>query len=314
MGRKVPVLLSFYGLSNGVNTMLLGQVGYTKMSDLSFKKFGRRKTFRTLFRLYRTKPCANQSLTFVFQNQDIQINTNSYGAFYEKNLPFTTSNLKRIIMQDGREVAFLEDLFEPHVSHIREPTIVISDIDDTLLHSFISRKLRKFRTMMFTTMEKRKAVAHMKELMTNLVTDGAAAVYVSNSEQNLYPLIYRFLKHNAFPDGPVFLKQLRSLWDLIRNVKFPVKNIHKTATLKDLIAFFPSHRFVLMGDNTQQDLNIYLSIAEQYPQNVACVVIRKVVERKKDYPLVTATEEKLKRLGVRFYYGESFPTQILVGR
>src|SRR5690606_27071323 len=133
---------------------------------------------------------------------------------------------------------------------IEGDTIVISDIDDTLVHSFIKNKLRKFRTLMFTTMERRKAVARMQELLKSFTEKGAIPVYLSNSEQNLYPLIYRFLIHNDFPQGPLFLKQMRKLWDVIMNIKIPPKNIHTNTTLEEMLTLFPEKTFILMADNT----------------------------------------------------------------
>lgn len=309
MSRRIPVLLSFYGLSNGTNTMLLGQIGYTPVSDLSFREFSRRKTFRTLFTLYRTRPYGSQSITLFFQDRAITVTTNAYGAFYETQQPLIEAPLSRIVLDNGNEVKLMPELFDPEVRRVASDTIVVSDIDDTLLHSFITKKLRKFRTMAFTRMERRNAVLHMKELINGLVAKGASVMYLSNSEQNLYPLIYRFLRHNDFPDGPVFLKQLRSLWDLIRNVKMPLRGIHKSTTLQDLMTFFPDSKFVLMGDNTQQDLSIYMSVAEKQPENVSCIIVRRVVKRK-DKTLISKAADKCRNLGIRFYYGEMFPEEI----
>lgn len=308
MPIKIPLLLSFYSLSNGSTTLTFGQVTYTRINDLSFKEYSRRKTFRTLLKLYRTRPYANQQVVLVFTNGTVTAETNRHGAFYVK----TTKNeihgsLVKVLLGGGSEVRMVEGLYTKGINYIAGDTIVISDIDDTLVHSFITDKLLKFRTLMFTTMEKRKAVTRMQELLTNFTDKGAIPIYLSNSEQNLYPLIYRFLIHNGFPAGPLFLKQMRKLWQVMMNVKFPPKNTHKVATLEELLNLFPEKKFILMGDNTQHDLPIYLSVAEKFSERIQYIIIRKVINRKSDELLIQKSKMKLKANKVGFYYADEFP-------
>jgi phosphatidate phosphatase APP1 len=307
--KKIPILLSFYALSNGSTTLAFGQVTYTQINDLSFRDYNRRKTFRTLFRLYQTRPYSNQEIILVFDKDEVKTVTNSYGAFYIKDLlQLDQAVLQKVLLPDGEVVRVPEGLYDRNVHNFLSDTIVVSDIDDTLVHSFIYKTIRKFRTLMFTTMEKRKAVVNMQELMNYFTSAGAEPVYLSNSEQNLHPIIYRFLQHNKFPRGPLFLKQMRSLWDVIWNIKFPIKNIHKTTTLEDLVKHFPEKKFVFMGDNTQHDLSIYLSIAEKYPKNIRYIIIRKVVEKHDDISMIERAAEILKSNNIILYYSDRFPS------
>jgi phosphatidate phosphatase APP1 len=314
VSRKIPLLLSFYGMSNGTSTLVFGQLTYTPINDLSFKDYNRRKTFRTLLRLYQTRPYSNQTITLKFDKGEVKTVTNSFGAFYEKNLPgIDQALLEKVILPDGQVARVVEGLYEMNVHHIFTDTIVVSDIDDTLVHSFINKKIRKFRTLMFTTMEKRRAVVNMQDLIGRFISEGGTPVYLSNSEQNLYPIIYRFLQHNRFPRGPLFLKQMRSLWQVIRNIKFPLRELHKTSILQDLIAHFPDKKFILMGDNTQHDLSIYLTAAEKFPNNVKQIVIRKVVERGGDTQLISQASEKLKASNIQVFYSDTFPAKGTMG-
>jgi phosphatidate phosphatase APP1 len=312
---KLPILLSFYAITNGKTTLLSGQLTYTKIDDLSFKDYSRRKTFRTLVSLYRTKPYASQEISLMFvhrslvgEERKVTVKTDAYGSFFlmTDDLPDKTA-LSSVKLTSGGEVRIMEGLYPKAVQEINADVIVISDIDDTLLHSFIYRKLHKFRTLMFTTMEKRKVVTNMQDLLHRFDKNGAAFFYLSNSEQNLHPLIYRFLQHNNFPAGPLFLKKLRGLWDVMRNIKFPLRNIHKEQTLKNLLALFPQKKFVLMGDNTQYDLLIYLTAAEQFPDNIKYIVIRKVVDKKSDDTLIEKHANQLKINNTTLYYSEKFP-------
>jgi phosphatidate phosphatase APP1 len=305
---KVPILLSFYALSNGSTNLIFGQITYTRISDLSFREYSRRKTFRTLLKLYRTRPYANQDIVLEFTGCNVAANTNRYGAFYIKSSEnIQGSMLERVLLAGGTEVKMVDGLYLRTINHLQGDTIVVSDIDDTLVHSFIYRKLRKFRTLMFTTMEKRKAVVNMHELLNSFTARGAVPIYLSNSEQNLYPLIYRFLLHNKFPPGPLFLKQMRRLVDVVMNIKFPPANTHKISTLEELLTLFPEKKFILMGDNTQHDLTIYLSMAEKFGKSIQYIIIRKVVEKKADELLIEKAKEKLKANNVGLYYADEFP-------
>nr|WP_302180057.1 App1 family protein [Chryseosolibacter indicus] len=306
--KKIPILLSFYALTNGSETLTFGQLTYTKINDLSFTDYNRRKTFRTLLRLYQTKPFSNQQIVLEFNEIQVKVKTNVYGAFYEKiPLDLKGSTLTKVIVSTGEEVKLIDGLYDKYIHHFGSDKIVVSDIDDTLLHSFIKKKLRKFRALMLTTMEKRKVVENMQHLMNKFVMQGAIPVYLSNSEQNLYPLIYRFLFHNKFPRGPLFLKQMRTLWDVVRNIKYPLQDIHKTTTLQELIQFFPEKKFILMGDNTQRDIFIYLDVAEKFYERIDCIIIRKVVNNKNETALIEQSIERLKGRDIKFYYAEDFP-------
>ena len=308
MAVKIPLLLSFYALSNGRTTLTFGQVTYTRINDLSFKEYSRRKTFRTLLKLYRTRSYANEEIILVFTRGQVKTETNRHGAFYFKTTKEEVQGrLEKILLTSGEEVRLVDGLYKKNIHYIEGDTIVISDIDDTLVHSFIQDKLRKFRTLMFTTMEKRRAVTHMQELMANFTAKGAIPIYLSNSEQNLYPLIYRFLIHNGFPRGPLFLKQMRKLWDVIMNIKIPPKNIHKNTTLEEMLTLFPEKKFILMCDNTQHDLPIYLSAVDKFGESIRYIIIRRVVEKKSDETLIEKSREKLAENNVAFYYADEFP-------
>ena len=308
MTVKIPILLSFYALSNGSTTLTFGQVTYTGISDLSFREYNRRKTFRTLLKLYRTHPYANQHILLVFTHGTVQAETNRHGAFQIKTgKGEIQGELVKVLLSTGDNVQMVDGLYAKAIHIMEGDTIVISDIDDTLVHSFIHDKVLKFRTLMFTTMEKRKTVTNMQELMKNFTAKGAIPIYLSNSEQNLYPLIYRFLQHNDFPQGPLFLKQMRRLWDVVVNVKIPAKNIHKINALEEILNLFPEKKFILMGDNTQQDVSIYLAAAEKFGSSIQYIIIRKVVEKKSDVTLIAKAREKLKEDNIGFYYADEFP-------
>ena len=310
MSETAPILLSFYGLSNGTKGLFTGQLTYSSLEDLSFKAYSSRRTFRTILALYRTRFFANQPITLRFNEGQTSAMTDASGSFFcTTNMGTNQTSLEEIILHNGVHARILDDLYTRKIHVVTAPVIVISDIDDTLLHSNVSNAILKFRTLMFTSMENRKAVESMKNLILELHQGGAAACYVSNSEQNLYPLIYRFLLHNGFPPGPLFLKQMRKVRDVFRSTTLEEREIHKTKMLQEILQMFPEKRYFLLGDNTQLDLKIYLKIAAEYPDNIRYIIIRKVLGKSYSDSYLNETTERLKAAGIGFHYAESFPSK-----
>jgi phosphatidate phosphatase APP1 len=313
MEGKLPILLSFYAIAGEKSGLVFGQLTYTRIKDLTFQSYSRLRTFRTLFRLYRTKPFAGQEIVLTLSSGEVRATTDAHGSFTaHTNIELVNAPLQKVALSSGQEVKLIDGLYPKTTVEVRSDTIVISDVDDTILHSFISNKGKKFRTLMFTRMEKRRAVVAIQSLLNQFSEQGSAIFYLSNSEQNLHPLIYRFLDHNKFPRGPLFLKKLRRLWHVIRNIRFPLRHLHKEETIADIQALFPSKKLILIGDNTQQDLLIYLEAAKKFPDSISTIIVLKVVANAGDADLIENHRETLTRSNIRLIYSEKVPEHIHV--
>ncbi len=310
MAIKKPILLSFYALSNGKDALIFGQITRTRLNDLSFSGYTRRRTFRTLFALYRTRAITNHNIKLVFDAMTIETTTDDTGSFFLKHkVDQVQSILQKVILDNEEEVLLMEGLYSRAIHYVISPLMIISDIDDTLLHSYIGNHVRKFRTLLFTPVERRKPVVPMRELINVLTKGGATALYLSNSEQNLYPLIYRFLTSNSFPSGPLFLRRLRRLRDVLRYWRLSEKERHKVKMLDEIFPMFPDKKFALIGDNTQHDLVIYLEAARKFPEAIKYILIRKVAERPGDEVLIKREHASLEAAKIQLYYAESFPSE-----
>ena len=288
--------------------MVFGHLTHSLIKDLSFTGFSSKKTFFTLLSLYRTHFVANQPVEIIFNTGKATATTDAKGSFYfTADLAIGQKSILDIQI-NGVSVIFMNELYDLNIHEIQTNAILISDIDDTVIHSYISNKFMKFLTLMFTSVEKRSAIEPTMKLIRDQYALGVTPFYLSNSEQNLYPLIYRFLKHNNFPKGPIFLKEMRKLRDVFRGKKFPEQSIHKIATLNLLLRFFPQKKFILVGDNTQQDLDIYLSMAEKFSDSIQYIIILKVVDRPVDDEVVAYSKTMLEQKGIGLYYGIEFPS------
>ncbi|MFC2125170.1 phosphatase domain-containing protein [Bacteroidota bacterium] len=152
---------------------------------------------------------------------------------------------------------------------------VISDIDDTILLTYVNRFLKKARTILTRNAFSRKPVKDMSRLYRILKEKDLSFFYVSNSEYNLYPLIKLFLDYRDFPEGPVYLKPYRKFRYLIRGKQMKPKATHKLERIQFLLSVFPQMKFLLIGDDSEADPFIYSTITKNYPDRIKAILIRK---------------------------------------
>lgn len=310
--KKNPILLSFCAVSNGHTTLVYGQISYFSDKDISFKDYSWHETFRNLLRMYRAKALDHEEIELEFNQGCVKTITDGTGGFFTKvNFDSTWDEsqmyLKEIKLLSGEKVKLVESQYSLAIHQVEKKFIIISDIDDTLIHSYIHNTFLKFRTLSFTRVEKRKAVITMMNLIKSFALSGAAPFYLSNSERNLYPLINRFLMFHQFPKGPIFLKPMRKIRHVLANKKIGEKDQHKLTNLKLILTLFPDKKFIFMGDNTQNDLKIYLSIAKEFPKNIRYIIIRQVFDKPEDEEIINNAQTLLRANNIDLFYANHFP-------
>lgn len=304
--RKPPLLINFFSISDGHAIILGGQLIYSKRGEVEYVSLNRWQTAKNLIRLYRSKPVKNTTLHLLFDGQpNATVNTDERGFFYiNKLVDGSITNLDAIHLENSRPVELAQHIQTLHTQPFTSKHLLISDLDDTLIQSFIKTKLKKIWTMLFTRVTKRKSVKDIKKLINYTKTQGADIVYLSNSEQNLGLLISSFLAHNQLPEGPVFLKKFRGTKDLILNRKIPKGEEHKLNILRELLGTFPNKQHILVGDNTQHDLAIYFTIAKEFPAQVKHIVIREVHPQPEDN--IESKAKWLKEHQIQLHYAPTF--------
>lgn len=161
---------------------------------------------------------------------------------------------------------------------------VISDIDDTILHTGVTSRL-KWRVVvntLFKTPHKRRALegsAEFYHLLHNGKTNLEAnpIFYVSNSPWNLYRYLAFFLKNNNFPKGPILLRDFRTPFD--RTPKMELA--HKYHEIFNILKTYPNLNFILIGDCGEKDAYIYLDVVKEFPNRIAAIYLRAVEHTKR---------------------------------
>lgn len=161
---------------------------------------------------------------------------------------------------------------------------VISDIDDTILHTGVvsSLKWRAIINTIFKGVVSRKALDGTAKLYHLLhrgpsLKNANPIFYVSHSPWNLYRYLELFLKTNNFPKGPILLRTMSSFWQ--RNAKD--NRPQKQREIMNILKTYPKLTFILIGDCGEKDADIYMKIADQNPEQVLAIYLRNVNSKKR---------------------------------
>lgn len=148
---------------------------------------------------------------------------------------------------------------------------VISDVDDTILHTGAQRLFEMLRRTVTGSELTRSPLPGAAELYRAFAGPGANPVfYVSSSPWNLHDFLDAFLRRHGFPSGPVLLRDL---------LGHDVRRSHATskhAAIGEILELHPQLPFVLIGDSGQHDPEIYAEVVRRHPDRIRAVYVREV--------------------------------------
>ncbi|HEX2165083.1 MAG TPA: phosphatase domain-containing protein [Thermoanaerobaculia bacterium] len=176
---------------------------------------------------------------------------------------------------------------------------VISDLDDTVVRTGATSRLRMTRTVLFNDARTRVPMPGIGALYRALAAgaggdEGNPVFYLSSSPWNLYSLFAELLRLHGVPEGPIFLRDFG--FDRDKLWKAPHEE-HKPALVRHLRDVYPRLALVLAGDSGQKDAEVYRALAEEDPERVAAVLVRDVSPDARDRE-VRAIARELERIGV----------------
>lgn len=95
---------------------------------------------------------------------------------------------------------------------------------------------------------------------------------VSNSPWQLYPSIAKFLRKAGLPKGSMHLKHYNGFLYGLLEPKVQKKKFNLESILSD----FPQRKFILVGDSGEMDLEAYVNLACDFPNQILAIYIRDV--------------------------------------
>lgn len=155
---------------------------------------------------------------------------------------------------------------------------VISDIDDTVIQSHVSNFLQAARTVILGNARTRLPFPGVAGFYQALERGATGAemnpiFYVSSSPWNIYDVITEFMDLQEIPRGPVLLRD----WDIGFGALSSARHFdHKGEAIRGILGFYPDLPFILIGDTSQHDPEIYRQIVAEFPQRVQAIYIRDV--------------------------------------
>jgi phosphatidate phosphatase APP1 len=164
------------------------------------------------------------------------------------------------------------------VPEARPEYLVISDMDDTVLQSKVTSFLLAVRTLLLENARTRLpfpgVAAFYRALQAGTSSTSRNPIfYVSSSPWNIYDVITDFMDIQKIPKGPLILRD----WDINLSALSSSRHFdHKTIAIKNLMGLYPSMKFILIGDTSQHDPEIYRQIVAEFPERVLCIYIRDV--------------------------------------
>ncbi len=280
----------YRGYASDKLLVVFGHVFKKKATTLSEKT--RFRHAYSVLRTFRRKTIANADVYLHFNNKKIHTKTLKDGYFrfsiplktlFQDNTDSGWNEVEVELNHKGKSIKRKSEILRPYDGKLA----IISDIDDTFLISHTNNLFKKIYVLLWRNVNDRKVfedvTAHYQQLSKAGQEKGEtnAFFYVSSSEWNLYNFIEKFAKIHNLPKAVIKLKNIKtSLSDFLFTGRG--SHDHKFQKIKEIIEFYPHLKFVLLGDDSQADPNIYENICKTFPQNIKAIYIRQTENKKKN--------------------------------
>lgn len=164
---------------------------------------------------------------------------------------------------------------------------IVSDIDDTIKETCVGdRKLLLTNTFL----KEFRSIDGMSSVYRQMAEAGASFHYVSSSPWQLFDSLLEMKTNDLFPPGTIHLRNFRLRDQVLRKVM--LRRPGKAIAIRLLMELFPKRTFILIGDSSEKDPEIYGKICRKYPHRIHGLFIRDTPYR----PLAEDRWEKMKRL------------------
>ncbi len=269
--REKVICYTGYGSSESIR--VLGRVvlvpkrarsGLGKATEDLIKRRG--------FRNFVSTACVRATVTITVGEQVVTVTTDRGGYIDERirnhGLP---AGWQQVRVRSRTSKVALADV---HVVAEDIDFGLISDIDDTIISTWLPRPLIAAWNSFVKDESARQSVPGMARMYASLLAEhpGAPVIYISTGAWNTHGFLSRFLKRHGYPSGAMLLTD----WGPTNTGWFRSGMAHKADTLLQLTRDFPNISWVLVGDDGQHDPMIYSNFAHLAPDRVRAIAIRQL--------------------------------------
>lgn len=274
--------MPYTGYANDSRLTLRGRVIRARKTALLDSRSSGWRNFVALARLMNSAEVSGATVCAHFRSRDYEVITDREGYFafsiaLDRRIERDIEIDLRLVAPkaaDGEAIVARASICVPPVS---SRFAVISDIDDTIVWTHVGNRRRMLWTLARSNAATRKPLAGVAALYRAL-HDGVAGdegnpiFYVSSGPWNLYSSLVDFLRINGVPHGPVFMKD----WGRHTITKWRDHGTHKLASIREIMTTFAHLPFILVGDSSEQDPEIYREVVREFPGRIAAIYIRTV--------------------------------------
>lgn len=303
---RKPVIKIYNGYGDQDMFLVYGHI--LRQSPLPKRKF--KKNFWSnsfsLLRLFMVEPLKNARLALEWYETRLETTADEDGFFKFEwkpdKVPEAGRHPVKVFLRSSKykSVSGEGNVLVPFSTQYA----FISDIDDTFLISHSANLRKRIYVLLTENARTRKpfegAVRHYQLLAhANTTAENPNPFfYVSSSEWNLYDYIREFSRSYGMPEGVYLLNQIKKWYEFIRTGQ--TKHNGKFVRIVRVLKEFPHQKFILLGDDTQKDPEIYYKIAAGFPERILCIYIRQVEKKRK--PETVHYIREIERLNIDVCY------------
>lgn len=280
-GRGGIVLEPYRGYGSGDEIFLIGRVFRQSRPDSDTDRDSLRDLWRDVRRRIARRAVKGAAVTARFGGAEQRVATDRDGYFRvhlkPRAMPACDEPWRVVDLTLDADPP-VEGRAEIYVPPARARFAVISDIDDTVMHTGVANKLVMLWRLFVEDAESRVAFPGVATLYRAL-HDGAGdernpMLYVSRAPWGLYEVLSEFFARHAIPAGPVlFLRE----WGLSWTHPLPRRaEDHKRILIGNMLALYRDLPFVLIGDSGQHDPEVYAQVVAEHPGRVRAIYIRNI--------------------------------------
>jgi phosphatidate phosphatase APP1 len=279
------MIIPFMGYGTSDKFLLAGRVLEDKGTISANETDGRRRNLVNLYRRFDTDEVAGARVRASFRGVEREVVSDDEGYFYVELNTLEALNDDSLFQEvelelieptgeDGQIARAVGKVLVPPAS---AKFGVISDIDDTILQSNITNKLKMLFTVAllneYTRVPFKGVAAFYRALQKGASgNENNPIFYVSSSPWNLYSPLVEFLKIQNIPLGPLFLKDFGN-HTIFTSSDHASHKLEKIELILNTYAHLP---FVLIGDSGEQDPEIYRQVLQKYPNRIRVIYIRSI--------------------------------------
>jgi phosphatidate phosphatase APP1 len=304
-------ILAYRGFGNAQRVTVLGRVVEARINTLPAAADSRFRNIVRVFRHFNTREVPEAALQLRLGAASGKAITDEEG-YFRATLPLGGPRAPNERRQEPRDI----DGWRPvdiELHHCQLPGFqpvaaraeilvpgpdselgIVSDIDDTVLQTHVTERLRMLWVTFAHNAHTRLPFPGTTELYRALAAGSSGrcrnpVFYVSKSPWNLYDFLVEFLDRHQLPRGPLFLR------DVGTSTEGPMD--HKSACIDQIFEMYPQLPFVLIGDSGERDPDIYVETAARHPGRVRAIYIREVGSSPARRRQLAALRDEAQRLG-----------------